>query len=81
MTIKDATKLLSLPRTLGSHPETENEIVANVGRFGPYIAEMKKPKPDYRSIKEDDPYTITLERALEILKEPKRRRGANKKKS
>lgn len=81
VTVDIAVKLLSLPRTLGTHPETQEEIVANIGRFGPYIALMKKPKPDYRSLKEDDPYTITLERALEILKEPKKRRGGKKKKS
>lgn len=80
VTIKDALKYLSLPRTLGKHPDTDLEIIANIGRFGPYIAHQTKPKPDYRSLKTDDPYTITLERALEILKEPKKRRGGRKKK-
>lgn len=79
ITLDDALHLLSLPRTLGEHPDNGNEIQANIGRFGPYIAEMKDPKPDYRSLKEDDPYTITLERALEILSEPKKRRGGKKK--
>ncbi len=79
--LKDALKFLSLPRTLGTHPDTENDIVANIGRFGPYIAHNTKPKPDFRSLKEDDPYTITLKRALEILAEPKQRRGARKKSS
>ncbi|MEX2405682.1 MAG: topoisomerase C-terminal repeat-containing protein, partial [Candidatus Paceibacterota bacterium] len=80
VTIKEAVKYLSLPRTLGEHPETGNKIQANIGRFGPYIVHQTKPKPDYRSLKEDDVYTIKLDRALEILKEPKRRRGAKKKK-
>lgn len=80
VTIEDALHYLSLPRTLGTHPETGQEIVANVGRFGPYIAHNTKPKPDYRSLKTDDVYTVTLERALEILKEPKKTRGWARKK-
>ena len=81
VTLADALKYLSLPRELGVHPETSKTIMANVGRFGPYIAHNIDPKPDFRSLKgEDDPYTITFERALEILKEPKKfgRRGKKK---
>ncbi len=79
VTLEFALKLLSLPRLLGTHPETGNDIMANIGRFGPYIAHNTSPKPDFRSIKEDDPYTITFERALEILKEEKKtRRGRAK---
>jgi len=74
VTLEDALKYLSVPRTLGTHPETEKDIVASIGRFGPYIGHMINPKPDYRSLKTDDVYTITLERALEILAEPKRTR-------
>jgi DNA topoisomerase-1 len=81
VTLENALTYLSLPRELGKHPETGESIQANIGRFGPYIAHNIKPKPDYRSLKEDDPYTIKLSRALEILAEPKRRRGFNKKKS
>ncbi len=70
-----AVKLLSLPRTLGVHPETGNEVVANVGRFGPFVVH----DGDFRSLKKDDDvYTVTLERALEILAEPKRTRGQSK---
>jgi len=73
VTVTNAVKWLSLPRTLGAHPETGSEIMANIGRFGPYIAHDIEPKPDFRSLKgDDDPYTITLERALAILKEPKK---------
>ncbi len=75
VTLEDALKYLALPRELGVHPETGEKITANVGRFGPYIAHNTKPKPDFRSLKTDDVYTITLERALEILKEEKKRRG------
>jgi DNA topoisomerase-1 len=80
VTIEEALKYLALPRTLGAHPETGESIVANVGRFGPYIAHNTKPKPDYRSLKTDDVYAIELPRALEILKEEKKKRGFAKKK-
>ncbi len=68
-----AVKLLSLPRTLGMHPEKGEEILAALGRFGPYL----KCGEDSRSIRsaDDDVYTITLERALEIFAKPKRTRG------
>ncbi|MDB5224914.1 MAG: topA [Candidatus Adlerbacteria bacterium] len=75
VTLEEALKYLSLPRTLGTHPETGENIIANVGRFGPYIAHTTKPKPDFRSLKTDDVYKITLQRALEILKEEKKKRG------
>jgi DNA topoisomerase-1 len=81
VTIDDALHYLSLPRTLGEHPDTKKEIIANVGRFGPYIAHNIEPKPDYRSLKKDDVYTISLERALEILKEEKKKRGFARKKA
>ncbi len=81
VTLADALHYLALPRELGVHPETGEKIVANTGRFGPYIAHNTKPKPDYRSLKVDDVYTITLDRALEILKEEKKRRGFAKKKA
>ncbi len=81
VTLEDALKYLSLPRMLGTHPDTGETITANIGRFGPYIAHNTKPKPDFRSLKTDDVYTITFERALEILKEEKKRRGFAKKKA
>ena len=70
VTVELAAKLLLLPRELGTHPETGEPIVANIGRFGPYIVHQK----DFRSLKDDDVYTISLERALEILSEPKKPR-------
>jgi len=70
ITEKDALKFLSIPRELGVHPKTNETITASIGRFGPYIVH----DTDFRSLKEDDVYTITLERALEILSEPKKTR-------
>jgi DNA topoisomerase I len=67
VSLEDALKYLSLPRVLGEHPKTKEPITASVGRFGPYIVHQK----DFRSLKTDDVYTITLERALEILSEAK----------
>lgn len=68
VTIALATKLLMLPRELGNHPDDDEAIIANIGRFGPYVGHGR----EFRSLKGDDsPYTVTLERALEILKEPK----------
>jgi len=75
VSLEEAVRLLSLPRTLGVHPETSKEIVANNGRFGPYVVH----DGDFRSLKgEDNAYDIDLARALEILSEPKRGRGQSK---
>ncbi len=79
ITLEQALKLLSLPRELGSHPETGEMISANIGRFGPYVVHQR----DFRSLKApDNVYTVTLDRALEIFKEPKKfgRRGRQSKK-
>jgi DNA topoisomerase I len=64
ITREEALFLFQLPRKLGSTPEGE-EITANTGRFGPYV----KYGPKYVSLKADDPYTVTLERALEVIHE------------
>jgi DNA topoisomerase I len=63
LVLADALELFKLPRTLGETPEGE-PIVANVGRFGPYVKYGSK----YASLKEDDPYTVTLERAREVIR-------------
>jgi DNA topoisomerase-1 len=68
VTAEIALNLISLPRELGVHPEDQKKIVVNIGRFGPYI----KHGDEFRSIpKTDSLFEIQLERALEILKEPK----------
>jgi DNA topoisomerase I len=64
ITHAEALVLFQLPRKLGTTPDGE-EIAANTGRFGPYV----KYGPKYVSLKLDDPYTITLERALEVIRE------------
>lgn len=67
-----ALSILALPRLLGVHAESGKDIRAGLGRFGPYIVH----DGDFRSIKEpDDVLTITLERALEMLAQPKGTRG------
>lgn len=77
VTLEMAVGLLALPRLLGEHPETGAKVKASLGRFGPYVVhDQGKDGKDYRSIKEpDDVLTITLERALELLAQPKRGRG------
>ena len=60
--LADAFELFKLPRTLGSTAGGETVLTA-IGRFGPYVKYGAK----YVSLKEDDPYTITLERALEVI--------------
>ncbi|HUF74172.1 MAG TPA: DNA topoisomerase I [Gammaproteobacteria bacterium] len=62
----EAMDLFKLPRMLGETPEGE-EVSASIGRFGPYVRYGSK----FASLKEDDPYTITLERALEVIAEKK----------
>jgi DNA topoisomerase-1 len=68
VTLEDAVRYLSLPREVGTHPETGEPIVANTGRFGPYVAH----NGEFRSIKKSDPYTITFDEALALVNEPKR---------
>jgi DNA topoisomerase-1 len=68
ITLEVALKLLSLPRELGIGEDGE-PILANIGRFGPYV----KQGSEFRSLEEtDDVYTLSLERAKELLAEPKK---------
>jgi len=64
ITHAEAIELFKLPRKLGTTPDGE-EITTNVGRFGPYVKYGAK----YVSLKIDDPYEITPERALEVIRE------------
>ncbi len=83
VTLDMAVGLLSLPRALGTHPETGGKIQASLGRFGPYVVhDQGKEGKDYRSLKStDNVLTISLNRALELLAEPKKGRAAAKSKS
>ncbi len=64
VTIDQALHFLSLPKELGLHPTTGKPVMANAGRFGPYVVH----EGDFRSLKkEDNVYTVTLARALELL--------------
>ena len=64
ITFDEAMYLFTLPRVVGLDSSGE-EIKANIGRFGPYL----QIKTKYYSLKTDDPYTVELPRALEIIKE------------
>ncbi|CAN5656118.1 type I DNA topoisomerase [soil metagenome] len=70
VTLDDALKLLSLPRVVGIDPSNNEEITAQNGRYGPYL----KRGTDSRSLAtEDQMFTVTLDEALKIYAEPKRR--------
>lgn len=70
VTVEIAVRLLSLPKELGVHPVSGKVVSVGIGRFGPYVVH----DGEFRSIKEDDPYTIELPRALALLAEPKKPR-------
>jgi DNA topoisomerase-1 len=67
-----ALRLLSLPRELGKHPQNGEPVVAHTGRFGPYVkcGEETRSLPDHLS-----PLDVALDQALELLAQPKARRG------
>jgi len=70
VTLDDALRLLSLPRLVGTDPESGAEITAQNGRYGPYL----KKGTDSRSLtSEEQLFTVTLDEALEIYKQPKQR--------
>ena len=70
VSFEDAVRLLSLPIELGEHPETGSTVQAGLGRYGPYV----RHKKDYRSVDNFEKlFEITLEEAVEIFKQPKRR--------
>ena len=65
ITLEEALELFTLPRKLG--PYNDKEVVVNIGRFGPYALYDSK----FYSLKKgvDDPYTVTLDRCIEIIQE------------
>jgi DNA topoisomerase-1 len=79
VTLERALELLALPREIGQHPDDDEPVLTNFGRFGPYV----KHGSEFRSLEsDDDVFTISLDAALALLREPKRSRrrlGAPKK--
>ncbi len=74
--LEHALMLLSLPREIGKHPETGEPIVANFGRYGPYVQHQKT----YASLESpEDVFTVGINRAVTLLAEkkanPRGRRG------
>ncbi len=68
-----AVSLLALPRVLGSHPETGNDIAANIGRYGPYVQHGRT----FASLTaEDDVLTVELPRALELISKKDKKSAA-----
>lgn len=69
VTLEEALKLLELPKLLGLHPKTKEEVKKSVGRFGPYIVHAG----DFRSVPADVFFDIDLKYSLKVLSEPKRK--------
>src|SRR5688572_13174225 len=79
ITLEEALRLLSLPRVVGLHPDDNEPITTNFGRFGPYV----KHGDEFRSLEsEDDVFNISFDAALALVRAPKqsRRRQATQKK-
>lgn len=75
LTLEKAVEILSLPRLVGKHPEDNVDIVAGIGRFGPFIKHGK----EYRNLgSPSEVFTVTLNEALKLLAEPKGKRRGSK---
>lgn len=70
-----ALSILSLPRTLGTHPELKLPITVGIGRFGPYL----KHGEQYHRLKDDNVLTIGINRAVSLIADQPRTGGQNKK--
>ncbi|NMM30302.1 MAG: type I DNA topoisomerase [Cellulomonas sp.] len=74
ITLEDALRLLSLPRVVGTDPESGVEVTAQNGRYGPYL----KRGTDSRTLpSEEAMFDVTLAEALAIYAQPKRGRGVS----
>jgi len=74
LSLDDAVLFLSYPKVLGKHPETGADVIATDGQFGPYIVTEHDGKKDSRSLEtQNDLVSITLDRALALLAQPKER--------
>ncbi len=76
LNLDQAVKLLSLPRDIGLHPESGTMIIGGIGRFGPYI---KHEKEFYSLPKDDDLLSVGINRAVDIIATPKKKRAAQSK--
>ncbi len=75
LTLDEALLVLSFPRQLGLHPDTGKPVTVQDGRYGPYVRSGKES----RSLDGHEQLaTVTLEQALGLLRQPKRRRGASR---
>jgi DNA topoisomerase-1 len=72
ITLEQAQELLLLPRVVGADPADGKEITAQNGRYGPYISKGAESRSLER---EEDIFTVTLDAALALLAQPRRRRG------
>jgi DNA topoisomerase-1 len=72
VTLDDALRLLRLPRVLGTDPADGSEVTAQNGRYGPYV---KKGAQTRSLADEEQLFSVSLDDALQLLAEPKRRRG------
>ncbi len=71
ITLDEALRLLSLPRVVGLHPDDDEPITTNFGRFGPYA----KHGDEFRSLEsEEDVFNISFDAALALIRAPKRSR-------
>lgn len=72
MSLEEVLFILSLPKVLGKDPETNEEIKVGIGKFGPYVALGK----NFTSVPEFDALrTLTLDKAIEITKHAKEKKG------
>jgi DNA topoisomerase I len=72
LTLEQALQLLEIPRVIGTDPETNEDVVAHNGRFGPYL----KRGADTRSLgSEEQLLTVTMPEAQALFAQPKQRRG------
>jgi DNA topoisomerase-1 len=72
LTLDQSLQLLTLPRSVGTDPDTGEEILAQNGRYGPYLTRGT----DRRSLEaEDQLFTVDVDHALELFRQPPRRKG------
>ena len=71
VTLEKAQYLLSLPRVLGPHPQDLKDVQAQIGRYGPYVSH---DGTNTNLSENESIFTVTLERAVELLSQPRRSR-------